>query len=678
MSRMDIRGKLKITTTIFISFVIIGVIPLILINYINYNASRLSQEKEIFKKLVAVSDRQGQEIEGFGREKLRDLKALSKMPRVIAMFESYRKSFGHGPESPEYITAELKFQSLLKQYRKIYDFHDILFMNKQGDVIFSIAKEKDFGTNLVTGPFRDTGLAFAYGQARNQNKVSISSMEYYNPSQKAAAFIAMPLYNNGVEDKLIGVISIQLTDAEINSVVNNYTGLGKTGETVVGHKTKGQFIFLFGLRHDPDAAFKIKGEMGSTNALPLQHALLQESGAGISLDYRGKKVLAVWKFLPLWGWGMVVKIDEAEAFKSIHDYQVFMMKITMAFLFLIGSVAFFISKIVSRPIKELVAVAENLSQGDLGIRAEATGPKEISLLAKAFNKMTDNLVDAIRFHEDEIIEREQTQEKLSVNTKYLRSLNEELEGKIEKLNNSRKAMLFMTVDTNRISRNLSAVNKELESFSYSVSHDLRSPLRALDGFSRALLEDYGDTLDTQGKNYLDRICKASERMGSLIDDMLGLSRITRSKMQMTQINLGKLVIPIMEELKDTDLDRQANFIIDQTILVKGDEHLLRIMLQNLLGNAWKFTAKKAETTITIGTEDIDGKTAYFVRDNGAGFNMEYADKLFGAFQRLHSQKEFEGVGIGLATVQRIINRHGGSIWAKGKVNQGATFFFTLR
>ena len=529
MGGMDIGRNLRITSTIFILFLLVGLIPLIIISYTGYEASKTSQEREIFNKLVAVSERQGEEIESFGQEKLRDLRAFSKMPSVIEVIKGFNKSFSYGIGSPEYAAVEQQYRSLLEEYKKIYNFHDILFINMKGDITFSLAKEKDLGTNLETGPYRETGLAHIYYNAKNLEKTSISNLEYYNPSKKPAAFVAIPTFSNERTDKAIGVVAIQLTVKELNSVVNNYAGLGETGETVVGQKTGSKFIFVTGLRHDPDAAFKIEGEMGEEKALPMQHALLQESGSGLSVDYRGKEVLAVWKYLPLWRWGMVVKIDESEAFRPVRNYQYFMWAIVLITLVGIIVIAFLVARFISKPILELAGMTEKIADGDLEARAEERGKNEIGTLAMSFNKMADNLVTAIRYRDIEIDERQKTQEDADRNAEHLRTINVELEGKIEKLNNSRKAMVFMVADVNRISRNLEAVNKELESFSYSVSHDLRSPLRALDGFSRALLEDYSDKVDAEGKDYLDRICAASQRMGQLIDDLLGLSRITRRK-----------------------------------------------------------------------------------------------------------------------------------------------------
>ena len=224
---------------------------------------------------------------------------------------------------------------------------------------------------------------------------------------------------------------------------------------------------------------------------------------------------------------------------------------------------------------------------------------------------------------------------------------------------------------------LAAANEELKTFAYSVSHDLRAPLRSIDGFSQVLLEDYPDKLDEQGKDYLQRVRAGAQRMAELIDDMLTLSRVTRSEMKRETVNLSALAKTIATELQKTQPERQVEFAIAEGLTTNGDAMLLQAVLENLLSNAWKFTGKQPRARIEFGVTQNEGKPAYYVRDDGVGFDMTYANKLFGPFQRLHSVDEFPGSGIGLATVQRIIHRHGGRVWAEGAVGKGATFYFTL-
>jgi len=224
---------------------------------------------------------------------------------------------------------------------------------------------------------------------------------------------------------------------------------------------------------------------------------------------------------------------------------------------------------------------------------------------------------------------------------------------------------------------LTRVNKELEAFSYSVSHDLRAPLRSIDGFSQVLMEDYYDKLDEEGKDYLQRVRSGAQRMAQLIDDMLKLSRLTRSQLNHENVNISEIATDIAAALQNEAPGRSAQFHITADLHAYGDEGLLTVVLDNLISNAWKYTSKKHHAVIEFGAQVGDKETTYWIKDNGAGFNMAYVDKLFGAFQRLHHTHEFEGSGIGLATVARIIHRHGGSVWAEGKVDEGATFYFTL-
>ena len=224
---------------------------------------------------------------------------------------------------------------------------------------------------------------------------------------------------------------------------------------------------------------------------------------------------------------------------------------------------------------------------------------------------------------------------------------------------------------------LEEANNELEAFSYSVSHDLRAPLRSLDGFSHALLEDHADKLDEEGVGFLQRIRADSQRMAELIDDLLRLSRVTRTEMRNDAVDLSLLAHATSTNLQQIAPEREVTFVIAEGLVAKGDQGLLGNLLENLLGNAWKYTEKRERARVEFGCNQENGSRVYFVRDDGVGFNMEYVDKLYHPFQRLHTVDEFEGAGIGLAIVQRIVHRHNGRTWAESEPDQGATFYFTL-
>jgi signal transduction histidine kinase len=296
---------------------------------------------------------------------------------------------------------------------------------------------------------------------------------------------------------------------------------------------------------------------------------------------------------------------------------------------------------ISEPIIDLAKTAREISGSqDFSKRAIANSRDEIGALVDTFNEMLARIQDQ---------------------NGQLRQAHDVLEQRVAERTTQ-----------------LEVANKELESFSYSVSHDLRAPLRSIDGFSQALLEDYGDKLDDQGRSDLRRVRAATQRMAQLIDDMLNLSRVTRNEMHREVVDVSALVKNVSQELVAAEPDRKVELAIAEGVRAEGDARLFRVLFENLLRNAWKFTAKHPTAKIEFGIQTNNGRPVYFVRDDGAGFDMAYAGKLFGAFQRLHAMTEFAGTGVGLATVQRIIHRHGGRIWAEAKVDQGATFYFTLQ
>ena len=253
----------------------------------------------------------------------------------------------------------------------------------------------------------------------------------------------------------------------------------------------------------------------------------------------------------------------------------------------------------------------------------------------------------------------------------------DLQAEVLERQTAQQAVQALNFGLQRAIVELQSALKELEAFSYSVSHDLRAPLRSIDGFSQALLEEYHDHLDVTGQDYLGRIRAATQRMGQLIDDLLNLSRVMRSEMRFETVDLSLLANEICTELQHQS-ERQVELIVQTGLLAQGDRRLLRVVLVNVLNNAWKFTSKHTQARIEFGASKSEsGVPVYYVRDDGAGFDMAYANKLFAPFQRLHKMNDFPGNGVGLATVQRIVHRHGGRVWAEAAVEQGATFYFTL-
>ncbi len=273
--------------------------------------------------------------------------------------------------------------------------------------------------------------------------------------------------------------------------------------------------------------------------------------------------------------------------------------------------------------------------------------------------------------------RDHLEELVAERTKELVSSNEQLQKEIAERKLAQERIKKLNRDLNRRAEELTKINKELESFSYSISHDLRAPLRAINGFSQMLSNKYQDKLDDEGKEDIQIICSECNRMSDLINGILNLSRLSRKELHRGELDLSTVAETIALELRRSEPGRQVDFIITPGIKANGDRVLLQSVLQNLLDNAWKFTGKHEKARIEFGVTEQAGKKAYFVRDDGAGFDMRYVDKLFGTFQRLHGVNEFSGNGIGLAIIQRIVHHHGGQVWAEGEVEKGATFYFTL-
>jgi len=391
--------------------------------------------------------------------------------------------------------------------------------------------------------------------------------------------------------------------------------------------------------------------------------------------------------------------------------------VTTIIIFILALIiGYTISLLITKPINILKENAEKLGKGNLDAKIEIISKNEIGELATSFNLMAEDL----KLLSDADREKSEALEKLTNELEIkVEERTKELAEKVLKLDKSQKAMLFMVEDMNKTSKklemtnnelndkakkletsqkslsllledvnesraeldisnkNLNASNKELEAFSYSVSHDLRAPLRAIDGFTNILLEDYVANLDAEGKRIGSIIQYNARKMGQLIDDLLAFSRMGRADMHFSEIDMQNMANAIYHEATSAEERKRITFTIADLSRAKGDTNMMRQVLMNLISNAIKFSSHRKQSVISVTCREEENELSYCIKDNGAGFDMKYKDKLFGVFQRLHSEKEFEGTGVGLALVQRIIHRHGGNVWAEGEVDNGAAFYFSL-
>jgi signal transduction histidine kinase len=359
--------------------------------------------------------------------------------------------------------------------------------------------------------------------------------------------------------------------------------------------------------------------------------------------------------------GTVYIRADYELYDRVLGYLGIIAFITLLAMLVGTAVSLWLQSVITRPILNIAGIArEVVAKRDYSQRADKLTDDEVGALVDSFNDMLDEIQQRTRELEESNRElARESEERQRASDEVLR-LNEQLEQRVHE----RTAQLQV-------------INQELESFCYSVSHDLRGPLRAIDGFSEALSEELPEELNDDARRYMERIRAATQRMGQLIEDLLNLSRVSRQDFEPQPVDLSVITEEVVEALRMQEPDRQVDVSVWPGMDTEGDPRLLRVVLENLIGNAWKFTSKTESPRIEIGTLRDGEHTVFFVRDNGAGFDMAYADKLFGAFQRLHAAGEFPGTGIGLATVQRIINRHGGRIWVDAAPGEGARFYFTL-
>lgn len=654
------------------------------------------------------------QISSFADLKVSELEVWRKERMVDAEFFFHNQAFSglvelflEKPNEPQ---ARAQLFTWLEHYQTFDQYDHVSLLDVNGEELFSVGEPmstKDPGiADDVAGCLSIKDIMFGDFRRALDGKI------YLN--------ISVPIFREQVNTNPLGVLVLRVDPQKYLYPYIQTTILdSSSAETLLVRREGEDVVFLNELRFVSNASLNLRVPIADVEH-PAVRAVLGEEGIVEGVDYRGKEVLADLRSIPNSPWYLVTKMDIAETYAPLRirlrqTATLFGLAIFSAGAILItfwrqqrirfykaqAETAFALQESEERyrwvvsniPVVTFATDANGiftLSEGKgldkLGLRSGQIVGESIFDLYREFPDILEPVRSALAGQE--------TRREVSIkgvhfdvfytplfdeNGKVVRVIglaNDVTSHKISE-ENIRQLNLDLENRVRERTAQFEIANKELEAFSYSVSHDLRAPLRGINGWSQALLEDYHDQLDEQAVQYIQRVLSESRRMGDLIDGMLNLSRLTRTEMNKKEVNLSAIAESIAERLKGDSIVREVEFVIEPNLIARGDTNLLEVVLANLLENAFKFTSKKARPCIEFGRTDIQGSPAFFVKDNGAGFDSSYAQKLFGAFQRMHKNSEFPGTGIGLATVQRIIHRHGGVIWAEARVDEGATFYFTL-
>ncbi len=763
---MSLRTKLILLLTAF------TIIPLLFFGMMVFSSARNTLKAVRTAQLNSIADLKQDRIETFFNERRADIRSVQHFYNIKLNLPVLSRLLREKSLlSPGHAYEDLDRQ--IKEFQK-YDYLNVMLIDHDGMVVY--CSDAAYAARYAGKPFPERNV-----YAEGKRGVYFTDV-FKSASGRYEMMEAAPV--KGFNGKFIGEVLLNIDMGPIYRFISDTKGLGETGEVVIARREGDAVLILSPLRSDPEAALAKRISFFEKRGFPAQKAVQGENGSGITTDYLGTEVMAAWRFLPLLRWGLVTKIDAAEAFAPVTRLRNAVIFLEVLILIVGAIAAAVIAGGVTKPVLALQRGTEIIGSGNLDYKVGTGAQDEVGQLSRLIDSMTANLkkitasrdelnaeiAERKRFEEtlrrseaslaeaqriahlgnwdwniatneltwsDEIYRifgltprqfgatydaflnhvhpddrefvQKEVNEALSKRKPYsidhrivfpdgtVRTVHEQGEvtfseegtpvrmiGTVQDITESKKAEEELRKYREHLEElvkkrtaALESANKELEAFSYSVSHDLRSPLRSIVGFSQALWEDHAGKLDADGLDSLKRIVSATQRMGQLIDDLLNLSRVSRADMKHGRVSLGEMAAKIAVRLQEAQPDRQAKFIIAGDLAAQGDDRLLHIVLENLLGNAWKFTGNAPRAVIEFGMTRYDGEPVYFVKDNGAGFDKAYTDKLFNPFQRLHAVNEFPGTGVGLATVKRIINRHGGRVWIEAEPEKGATVYFTL-
>lgn len=632
------------------AFLFLSLTPLLGTGWYFLRTYENALRQTVADNLVQIANKKYDQIDNYLQERYADIGLLSKRPIIKYAIADFSKLWQEqGPQSQAYHHRLESTDQIMLSFLESGNYYDLLLIDTEGNVLYSIVREPDLQSNLFTGPYRTSKLAEGVETALSLLQTNQTMFAPYAPSKgRDASFLTAPVIRNGV---LIGAVAVQLNWDRLQSVVTDRTGLGISGETVLAQRDGNEILFTAPLRYVEDAAFRYRVPIDSAPA-PMLNALNGESGYGILInDYAEHSVVAAWRYLPSLQWGMVVKIDADEAFAPLERMQQITLSVLGILTGLICLLAVYFGNSLSKPLRSLMRATTHMARRDFRIRAHAAGPRELRELAASFNKMSNDLADLYLNLEVKVRERDK-----------------EIEAR-----KSAESALIEAKDA------AEAANRAKSVFLANMSHELRTPLNAILGFAQ--LMEHDESLSPDHRQNLATINRSGNHLLALINDVLEISRIEagRTRIQNEAFSLAELLetvedmIRVRAELKGLRFGCIHGGGIPQYVM--GDQHHLRQILLNLLSNAVKYTA---HGSVVLHVQKEHDGIRFEVADSGIGISAEDLPQIFQAFyQTAVGANKGEGAGLGLTITREFVHLMGGKISVSSEPGNGSTFTFTL-
>ena len=622
---------MRISAKVVLGFLLISLGSLAVTSVLSdANASRALTD-QVLTKLDSLASVEESRLHAITDQNLERFALVASRTQLRMSLENYSRD-----PRPEY-QARMN-QILLDARASIASFRDLHALTLNGTVAASTN-----GTAIGTN--RSTGEYFVRGQANASADIFFLGID-----GAPGLYLSGPLF---LYSTLIGVLVIESDVSDFFSLVEDYTGLGQTGETQLAERdVNGDARFLAPTRFDPYAALNRTIPSENANSAVIR-ALSGEEGLFVdAVDYRGKRVLAATRYAEGTGWGLVVKIDEEEAYAAVVQLRAALVLAVAAASVAVGLVSLLVARSITRPIVELTEIAKKISEGDLARRASVSSADEIGLLGRSFNRMAQSLVEANVGLEEKVKDRTAA-----------------LEAEVGERMRAEQALAQKAEELTRS-------NVELERFASAASHDLQEPLRMIASYTQLLAKRYHGRLDADADEFIGYAVEGATRMQRLVNDLLAYARVGTRGKPFEPTDCSAVLARVTSDLRMTIEEVGAAVTSDPLPTVAADPSQLGLVFQNLVGNAIKFRGE-APPRVQVSAQRNGGEWLFSVRDNGIGIDPQYFDRLFQIFQRLHGRGEYPGTGIGLAICKKVVERHGGRIWIESAPGKGSTFLFTI-